>query len=391
MEFVIVGAGIGGLTAGLCLQQSGHAVTIVEKASELNDGGAGIQCGANAVHVLESLGLMPDIMPLAVRPDRVTFCDYRSGESLYRIPLGESYRAKFGAYYLHLHRADLQKVLHDAFVQQSGLIHFSASFVEFTESTDDVTVYIDGGRILSTECLIGADGIRSQVRQQVLGDLKPEFTGNVAWRGLVESRMLPADFMQTQVANFMGPDKHMVVYYVRNRELVNFVGVVESSDWQDASWTTKAPWEQLQADFDGWHETIQTLVEAVDKEHCYRWALHDHRPFNNWSTARVTLLGDAAHATLPFMASGAALAIEDGRILQRAFAQSKDVNDALQLYQRNRINRTARVQRASAKFGTIYHLQSSMARKLAFAGIKVFGGKQESFLPDYNANTVSLV
>ena len=389
MKILIAGAGIGGLTAGLCLAQAGHEVQIVEQAPELSEVGAGLQCGANAVHVLESLGLLDRIDSVAVRPHRVEFRDYLSGAALHRMDLGNSYQQRYGAPYLHIHRADLQRALYESAQQNLKIsFEFGRSAELFTEVADAVTIELDDGQQLNGDCLIGADGIRSKIREQVLGVIEPVYTGYVAWRGVVPRQRLPKDFMDTIVSNFVGPDKHMVVYYLRGGQLVNFVGVVENREWRDVSWVANAPWEDFRDDFQGWHSTVESLVHAVDKDQCYRWALCDHQAFSNWSTDRVTLLGDAAHATLPFMASGAAMAIEDARILQRALEQEADVSQALRRYQRHRLPRTAKIQSSSAQLGRIYHLRSRLAMKAAFKAISVIGRRREAFLPDYNANTI---
>lgn len=391
MQILIAGAGVGGLTAALCLQQAGHEVSVFEQAPEFAEVGAGLQCGANALKVLEHLGLMPAIQALAVEPQQIKFLDYRSAKALYTVDLGAAYAQKYGAPYYHLHRADLHGVLADVFQQRtSGQLHLNATVAAYTESDNGVEIELIDGRRFSGDCLIGADGLRSIIRKQMLGKIKPEFTRNVAWRAVVDTDRLPVDWMDTIASNFVGPNKHVVLYYLRQQKLANLVGVVENSKWTDDSWVTTAPWEELKADFAGWHPTVQTIIDAVDKDQCYRWALYQHKPFSNWSTPRVTLLGDAAHATLPFMASGAALAIEDGRVLQRALEQAASVGEALQLYQHNRMQRTARVQSMSANFGKLYHIRNRALLKVAFATLKVFSGKGEAFLPEYNANTVKL-
>ena len=208
--------------------------------------------------------------------------------------------------------------------------------------------------------------MRSTVRRQLLGESAPVFTGNVAWRAVVRRDRLPDDYMDKIACNYVGKDKHAVIYYLRRQELVNFVGVVEDPDWKDDSWVAKAPWEKLKADYSGWHEKVQQLIDAVDKDSCYRWALYAHQPFARWSSARVTLLGDAAHSTLPFMASGAAMAIEDARILARCMEQESVIADALSLYQSCRIPRTSQIQAGSEKMGKIYHLPKPWMQKAAF-------------------------
>lgn len=391
MRIAIAGAGIGGLTAGLCLARSGHQIDIFEKVNQFAEIGAGIQCGANAMHVFDYLGLSQQLERVAVSPERIVFKDYRSGDPLQSMALGEAYESKYGAPYLHIHRADLHSILLDEFlrVMPDGL-HLGSSLESFVETDSSVQYCQRGNAYDDADCLIAADGIHSALRKQIVGDVSPRFTGNVAWRGVVPVEALPDNWMDIVASNFVGPKKHMVLYYLRDKTLANFVGVVESQQWNDDSWAAKASWEELKADFAGWHSCVQSIIDAVDKEQCYRWALYDHAPSDNWMSQRVTLLGDAAHATLPFMASGAAMAIEDARILQRSLDSQTSVTAGLRVYQENRMNRTAKIQKNSARAGALYHFNSPLMRKAAFSALKFAGSAKQDFLAGYNANTVEL-
>ena len=392
MKFLIAGAGIGGLTAALCLDQAGHEVQIFEQSMQFSEIGAGLQVGANALRVLQHLGLRSAVEAVSVAPQRAEFREHRSGELLYSLQWGEDYSARYGAPYLHVLRSDLHEILaQELMLRQPGGCKLNACVSSYTDNEQNVTLHTSDGESFTGDCLIGADGIKSTIKTQLVGAANATFTGNVAWRGVVPASRLPDDFMAKVATNFIGPRKHMVIYYLRDQQLVNFVGVVENNKWRDESWSTVASWHELKSDFGGWHPTVQAVIDAVDKDQCFRWALHQHAPHSSWSGKRVALLGDAAHAMLPFMASGAAMAIEDARILQRSFDQTKSVREALQVYQANRIPRTAKVQRMSAHAGKLYHIQSPMLLKLAFSGISLMSKSRDAFLAEYDANTVPLI
>lgn len=428
MTVLIVGAGIGGLTTALCLAKclanrpnndlvtsasaktglaeslhtARHKLIVLEQAPVFAEVGAGLQCGANAMQVFQYLGLAEAIHKLAVQPEQIEFSHFQTGQTLHRVPLGAGYEQRFGAPYLHIHRADLLKILVDQAQKNPNIqIELNAKVTSFEESEGNVKVNIEDGRQFDGALLIGANGLKSTVREQLLQQTPDNqnqtssFTGSSAWRGVIPRDRLPTAFMDKVTRNFVGQGKHMIVYYLRRQELVNFVGVVESKNPQETSWMSQAPLQELRQDFHGWHSTVEQVINAVDKNACFRWALHAHKPLNNWSTKRMTLLGDAAHATLPYMASGAAMAVEDARILARCLENTELSNQtelaaALQRYQANRMPRTRRVQKTSKHLGALYHIQNDLLLRGAFWGLRNFTGGREDFLPRYNANTIAL-
>ncbi|MFA7679826.1 MAG: FAD-dependent monooxygenase [Pigmentiphaga sp.] len=387
---LIAGAGIGGLTAAACLQQRGFTVRLFEQSSTLGEIGAGIQSSANAVKVLYHLGLKDALETFAVRPQAFEFRRFDTAELLDRIPLGERHEALNGAPYFHLHRADLHELLvRKVREADPDCIQLNAKAIGFEETSEHVVLKLENGQSITGSALIGADGIKSAIRAQILGETPASYTGDVAWRAVIPVERLPADIMDTVSTVWCGPKKHAVMYYLRAGKLFNFVGLVEHDEPENESWTQKRPWEELKADYAGWHETVQTVIDAIDKDSCYRYALNDRRPVSNWSTGRVTLLGDAAHPTLPYLASGAAMAIEDGEIIARCLAQQEDVSEALQTYQRNRLERTAQVVNESIENRWIYRIEDLEEMRRAFQN-KDMSTSRTAWLYSYDPVTVEL-
>ncbi len=367
-DILICGAGIGGLTAAACLLQQGFQVRVFEQSSTLGEIGAGIQSSANAVRVLDWLGLRHAIERFAVRPQAFEFRRFDSAELMHRIPLGDLHEQKHGAPYFHLHRADLHAVLVSRVNELSpGCIELQSTALGFEEDEQGVTLLLEGGRRVQGEVLIGADGIRSAIRRQILGPQAAHYTGDIAWRAVVPVERLPRDIMATVSTIWCGPHKHAVMYYLRAGTLMNFVGLVEHDQPETESWTQKRPWTELKSDFEGWHPTLHQVIDAMDRDSCYRYALNNRPPATHWSTARATLLGDAAHPTLPYMASGAAMAIEDGAVLMRCLQMDTSVPEALQRYQRNRLERTSRIVNESTDSRGLYRIEDVQAMREAFA------------------------
>lgn len=388
---LIAGGGIGGLTAAACLLQAGVDVQVFEQAATLGEVGAGIQVSANASRVYQEIGVLDELKALGFQPDQYRFRVFDEGDVLQNIPLGDTYVERHGVPYISVHRADLHRVLVDRVRElKADAITLNAAVSEFTEDKGGVTVHFSDGRSARGDVLIGADGIKSVIRQQVLGDTPINYTGDASWRVIVPMDRLPEEFRQTSVDIWVGPGKHAVTYPMREGTLLNLVGCVEQNDWDDESWVTKRPWEELRADFVGWHPAITAIIEAADRDECYRWAMNNRMPVDNWSTKRVTLLGDAAHPTLPYMAQGAAMAVEDAAVLARALVQESDPTEALQLYQRNRLERTAKIVNESSDNRNLFHLDSVKALREAFAK-RDMNAERTAWLFSYDPTRVPLV
>jgi salicylate hydroxylase len=387
---LIAGAGIGGLTAASCLMKAGHQVEIHEQAPQLGEIGAGIQVSANAMHVLRDLGLEKAIRAVGVSPGAYVFRLHDTGEVIQRFSLSEEHESMHGAPYTQLHRADLHDILAlRARAFDSNVVRLNHRVTGFTESADGVELRFADGTSARGGLLIGADGLKSVVRAQMFGDVPVTYTGDVAWRVVVPAERLPKGMFEQVMTLFLGPEGHVVCYYLRGGTLLNWVGIVETDDVSEESWTVKLPWQQLKDHYRGWHPAVHAVIDAADKDQCYRWSLFNRPPSRDWSTKRVTLLGDAAHPTLPYLAQGAAMSIEDGAVLTRALGMTDNLADALQIYQRNRVDRTARIVLQSSANRELFHLKSEAEIRARFAD-RDEGEDRNRWLYSYNPLTVAL-
>ena len=352
---IVAGAGLGGLTLALCLARAGFSVTVLEQANALGEVGAGVQISANGARVLYHLGLAEALQAVAFKPERGEMRHWQSGETLSSRPLGQASEAAFGFPYFHLHRADFHAVLADALAAVApGSVHLGAKVTGFSQSGAGVTVTTEAGESVSGDVLVGCDGIHSAIRTQLFGPDAPRFTGCVAWRAIVPVGALPPGHVRPVSSNWIGRGGHFVHYYVRRGELVNCVGIIEQDEWQAESWSSEGAMAGFLDDFKDWHEDVQILMRQA--ESCYRWGLFDRDPMPKWSQGRVTLLGDACHPMLPFMAQGAVMAIEDANTLAQCLASAAAAYpSALQRYEYLRRERTATVQQMSRDNIQFFH------------------------------------
>ncbi len=372
MKALIVGGGIGGLTAALSLAQSGVQVEIFEQAVTFSEVGAGIQLSPNCSRVLHQLGLESALREIAFLPEATQFRHWRSGAVIASSALGERAVSRYGFPYYHVHRGDLLRVLLMAAGASAKIrLHTGSQVQSFSQDHQMAGLKVND-REVAGDLLIGADGIHSIIRRGLWGNQQPSFTGNVAWRALVPADRIPAAMVQPVSSVWWGPGKHFVHYYVRQGELVNCVCVVEKSGWEVESWTAPGEISELKTDFSGWHNTVTSLIDHMEPASLFKWALFDRPPMQSWRKGRVTLLGDACHPTLPFMAQGAAMAIEDAAVLTTCLRQGIQIADSLQRYEDLRRRRTAEVQRGSRRNATVFHMAGVKAwfrdRVAGFAG-----------------------
>lgn len=346
MRILIAGAGIGGLTAALALLRHGIDVEVYEQASELKEVGAGVQLAANGTRVLYALGVGGELKALSCEAQGKEIRHWQTGETWKLFDLGPASIERYGFPYFTVYRPDLLDVLARAVRRaKTDAVHLGARCAGFTQDDAGVTLHLENDSTVRGDALIGADGVHSRIRQGLLGPDRPEFTGTIAWRGVVPMERLPQHMARTVGSNWVGPGGHIVHYPLRTGKVMNFVGVLERSDWRIESWTARGTQEELAADYRGWHDDIQAFIRAIDTP--YKWALMVRAPLERWTSRRVTLLGDAAHSMLPFLAQGAVMAIEDGFVLARALA-AYGVEEALQHYEAARRDRTRRTVEGSA-------------------------------------------
>lgn len=379
---LLAGGGIGGLTTSLCLARTGLQVTVLEQSPVFGEAGAGIQLSPNCARVLHHLGLEGALRDVAFLPEGAQFRHWRTGRVISESVLGEQAERQYGAPYYHIHRGDLLQLLLDA-ARRAGIELLADTRVSAIEQNEAGVRISAGDGSFTSGLLVGADGIHSVVREQLWGEDAPRFTGNLAWRALVPADRLPAAMIRPMATAWWGPGKHFVHYYVRGGELVNCVCVVEKAGWQVESWTQKGDLDELRADFSGWHSDIETLIDRIDEATLFKWALFDRDPLAHWGQGRVTLLGDACHPMLPFMAQGAAMAIEDAAVLANCVGKNADVPQALARYENLRKDRTASIQRGSRRNARVFHL-SGLPALLRNRAVRAAGTRTMDRLYSYN-------
>jgi 2-polyprenyl-6-methoxyphenol hydroxylase-like FAD-dependent oxidoreductase len=361
-EVIIAGGGIGGLSAALALASKGRRVRVLEKAAEFGEIGYGIQMGPNVAKMLDRLGILEAIEAHAFFPDALIFADALDNRELTRIAVGKFFRQRYGYRYFVIHRRDLHgEILKACRAQGAIALETSRGLASFEQRGDAVLVRCDGGAEYEGAALIGADGLWSPTRKVVIGDGAPRVAGHFVYRGVVPMEQITDRSRADAMTIWGGPDLHLVQYRLRGGTVMNNVATVVSRRFRRRETDAGTP-DELEEIFARTDSHVRDMLRYVSRER--NWVLHDREPATNWTKGRVTLLGDAAHPTLQYLAQGAQMAIEDAVVLaEKVAAAGENFETAFLAYQGERMNRSARVVLSSRFFGEVLHADGG-AREL---------------------------
>ena len=377
-RIAIIGGGIGGLAAALALERRGAEVIVCEQSSAPSEIGAGLNLTPNAVKALRALGIESEIHAIGSGSEFLNIRSWKSGRLISRMRPGD-FRLKFGAPNLTVHRADLIEVLRRAL--KTSALRFGARCIAVDVGERVTTARFADGSEIEADVVVGADGIHSVVRDSLFGRDVPRFTGCICWRGMAPAGAVPRGINTADGSLWMGPHGHVVHYPVRRGELVNIVAHFDSDAWTEESWTRECDLSEVMTTYARWNSDLLRLFPC--SERWYKWALYDRDPLERWSKGRATLLGDSAHAMLPYLGQGAAMAIEDGCVLAASIERhADDLDQALLLYERLRAPRTRAAVLGSRDRARENHLAGPWARlkrDVTFALRQRFGGDNTAF------------
>lgn len=394
-RFLIAGGGIGGASCALALAAAGFRVCLLEQAPAFVEAGAGLQVGPNMVYALGQLGLRDRVLADAWKPGNLVMRDALDGSEVTRVPVTDGFHELFGEPYAVTHRADLHGAIIEAAAERPEIELRTNSAVEsITEDATGISVTLRGGECVRGAALIGADGLWSRVREHVLGDGPPRVSGHIAYRAVLRRDEVPDRLWSPDVVLWAGPKTHFVHYPLRRGELYNLVAVFHSDRYAEG-WNEDGDPEELWRHFSGERPEVRELLERI--ETWKYWVLCDREPRRGWSRGRITLLGDAAHPTLQYLAQGAAMAVEDSLCLATELTScGGDIASAFASYEDRRVVRTARLQLTSRLYGDIYHARwvaAELRRELlhdrrpeqAWAGMSWLYGHRQEFAVERDA------
>ncbi|WP_424969005.1 FAD-dependent monooxygenase [Dinoroseobacter sp. S76] len=359
-EITVLGAGIGGLCAAICLAARGARVTVLEQADEIREVGAGIQISPNGMHVLNALGLGDRLSAMAMQSRAVVLRDFADGREVLRMPLPES------PGFMLTHRADLITLLAEAARELEVAIELGCKVDSVTLSPGMApSLKLAGGQTRSAELLVGADGLHSQVRKAVDKPAKPFFTGQVAWRMILPQTHAP----DPEASVFMGPGRHVVSYPLREGTVRNIVAVEERDRWTAEGWTQPDDPMRVARAFASFAPQVRNWMKAAQEVHV--WGLFRHEVAQSWYRDGAVILGDAAHPTLPFLAQGANMALEDAWVLTDSLAREESAEAGFALYEARRAARVTKTVQAANSNARAYHLPQGPVRSMAHAGLSL--------------------
>ncbi len=393
LSVAIIGGGIGGLSAAMSLLRVGVDVHVYERAQAIHEVGAGIAISPNAVRILYRNGLEKALDRVGVRTQAWHYHRWQDGRTLYRSQIAGPMEAAFGVPLYHVHRADLVMAMMEAIPPER--LHVGHKCTIFTDQGDFVEAEFENGVHIQADALVGADGIHSVVREKLFGRGAPNFTGLVAYRGLIPAERLAHLHLEPEAHAWMGPGSHLVHYFVKNQQMINFVSIVEQENWTKESWTEPGRMSDVLAVYKDWAPQLLSLLEAFDET--FVSAVFDRKPVERWSVGRVTLLGDAGHPMLPTKAQGSAQAIEDGATLALLLSQAEvqNIADVFRKYEAIRIARVNRVQNEAGDNRSRFHLPDGpeqQRRDAGWAGSGAdFSAQTAAWLFGYDAERPELV
>ncbi len=344
LSIAIVGAGMGGLSAAAALTRIGAHVDVFEQATRFARIGAGIQMLPNSMKVLRGIGVESKLRSFAFAPKSHLNRKSDSGEVIVELPMPES---RYNAPYLCMHRGDLHEALLS--VNDASTIHLNKRLVDIEQAEEQVTLVFEDGTRHVADAVIGADGLHSVVRKLILGPENPRFSGRVAYRGVFPSALIEGPGISDSRTKWWGEDRHIVIYYTtaEKSEVYFVTSVPEPAEWlTPESWSAKGDVNELREAFNGFHPEVRSVLQACPE--CHKWAILERDPLPRWSDGNVVLLGDACHPMTPYMAQGAATAMEDAAVLSRCIEAGEDLQSAFRMYEAHRKPRTSRIQAISS-------------------------------------------
>lgn len=354
-DVIVVGGGIGGLAAALSIHETGKSVAVFEQAPEFGEVGAGIQLAPNALEVLDRLGVKEEILKVAVLPKRLVLKDIYTAKEFATLDLGEEFQKEFGQPYIVLHRSDLHRVIYEACQKHENIKFYNNQVIQTAEQIDGTVIITNqNGEKFTANAVVGADGLKSNIRNLFSEDelVNSEY---VAYRGTIPIQEVSNDVSLDDVIMWIGPNLHLVQYPVRRGELYNQVVVFKTYDVSKEDWGNP---DEMTRRFEGAHPEVHNALTFINRQ--FRWPMFDRIPIQNWTEGNITLLGDAAHPMLQYLAQGGAQALEDALIIGEKLKEHESYEDAFKAYQEERIPRSAMVQTSARNWGEIIHAEDSL-------------------------------